>query len=229
MLRTKGPARDMLPANSPPSNGKASHKRKAPAALDSPTVPASDTAGGEAKEFRSAAVKVEEHAPAKKLPGSKGQAAARKPPKKRGKSSESSRAARDTLPDCLQAAQPEVSVAGAVNDGLPQAAAVQVDPPTTDAGPANAEEVSVSLANGHISDVQQGTAALAAATGPGEGVPAAAALPGGKKRGGWPKGKPRRNHIPTGKVRCERNLLCSYHRCMPMCVLPGCPIAVVSQ
>ena len=194
VLRTKGPIGDMLPANSPPTNGKASHKRKAPASADSAAQPAAAQPSGEAEP---ADAKAEEHATARKPVAVKRQGAARKAPAKRGKVSESGQADPQRL-------EPAATASQAAVDGLPEAEALLVVvPAATDAGPAGGDDAALALPNGHASDGAKPDAApLAAATGPGEGVPPAAAaqLPC-KKKGGWPKGKPRRNHVPTGKVR----------------------------
>ena len=197
VLRTKGPAGDMLPANGPPTNGKASHKRKAPAALDSPATPPADASAREAKESQPAAVNKEAAPPAKRQASAKRQNAAKKAPKKRGKAAAGGQAVPQLLQESPEAAPPEGGASQAVDDGLPDTKPLVV--PTTDAGSAQARAISAALPNGHVMDVQPASALLVAATGPGEGVPPAAALPC-KKKGGWPKGKPRRNHVPTGKV-----------------------------
>ncbi len=186
VLRTKGPIGDMLPANSPPTNGKASHKRKAPAETDSPADAAAGQSSIDAEPASPAVAQTEEHAPAKKQTAAKRQGVVKKAPVKRGKVSESGQAPPQTL-------VPPGNASQAATDGLPATGSSPVVLPATDAGPAGADDGTLAMPNGHVLD--------AAEPGPGEGVPPVGAALLCKKKGGWPKGKPRRNHVPTGKVR----------------------------
>ncbi len=195
VLRTKGPIGDMLPANSPPTNGKASHKRKAPAEIGSPAQPAAGQPRGKAEPAASADAPAEEHAPAKKQAAAKRPGVARKAPAKSAKVSKS-----EQTPAQMRE-QPGNATHATTDASLQAGAASKV--PVTDADPAQSSVDALALPNGHVSHAADPDAAPpAAAMGPGEGVPpvADAELPC-KKKGGWPKGKPRRNHVPTGKVR----------------------------
>ena len=186
----------MLPANSPPTNGKTSQKRKAPAAPDSPAQLAAGQPTGKAEPSVPADVEAGERPPAKKLAAAKRPGVARTAPVKRAKASEGGQPP-------VQALQPPEKASQAAIDGLPDSGAALTVLLATDAGPANAnaEDDAPAPPDGHGPDAARPDAAPAA-TGPGEGVALpAAALPPCKKKGGWPKGKPRRNHVATGKVR----------------------------
>jgi hypothetical protein len=193
----------MLPANSP-ADGKASHKRKATPSNDGAELSTESPAENGKTSAAPPLADVKPEAKPKKAAakpsagGARPRGGARKPPMQRGAPLAVAGPGVVEPSGGLEAAEADMATCQAADGSKPAPPTLLVLPPP-DAAIGKMEDQDANLANGHAAEAQPGAAAMSPAAGPGEGVPLLAALPC-RKKGGWPKGKPRRNHVPTGKV-----------------------------
>ena len=194
----------MLPANSP-SDGKASHKRKAPAngnGVELLTESPAEYGNGSAETPLIEAkpdVKPKKAVVKPSAGGARPRGGPRKAPMPRGTPPAAAGPGAAAPSDVAEAAKADRATCEADGSRPPPPPAPLVLP-SPDATIGKTEEPHAALPNGHAVEAQTEAAAASPASGPGEGVPLMAAL-SCRKKGGWPKGKPRRNHVPTGKAR----------------------------